>query len=174
MNIIIRPPKAGDAEAINDIRRQKGVRENILSLSSERVCGSERFLEGAGPQSHLFVAEVDSKVVGMAGLEVHQSPRKSHVGRVGIMVARESQGIGIGRRLMEEVLDLADNWLLLVRVELDVFASNGGAIRLYESLGFVKEGVRRFGAARCGHYEDEWIMARYRPEFMKGRGSDER
>lgn len=23
-------------------------------------------------------------------------------------------------------------------------------------------------------YEDEWIMARYRPEFMKGRGSDER
>lgn len=174
MNIIIRPPNAGDAEAINAIRRQKGVRENILSLSSERVLESKAFLENASRNVHLFVAETDSKVVGMVGLEIFENPRKSHSGLVGIMVSKEYQGIGVGTMLMKEVIELADRWLMLVRLELGVFEVNEGAIRLYESLGFEKEGVKRFAAKRNGKYEDEWIMARIRPEFAKGRDLNER
>lgn len=41
----------------------------------------------------------------------------------------------MGTTLMETLLDLADHWLMLVRVELEVFADNEQAIRLYEKLG---------------------------------------
>ena len=48
---------------------------------------------------------------------------------------------GVGTTLMETLLDLADHWLMLVRVELEVFADNEQAIRLYEKLGFEKDYV---------------------------------
>jgi putative acetyltransferase len=40
------------------------------------------------------------------------------------------------------LLDLADNWLKLVRVELDVFSDNQKAISLYQSCGFEIEGKK--------------------------------
>ncbi|WP_439709371.1 GNAT family N-acetyltransferase [Parachlamydia acanthamoebae] len=43
---------------------------------------------------------------------------------------------------MELLLDLADNWLKLVRVELDVFSDNQKAISLYQSCGFEIEGKK--------------------------------
>lgn len=52
------------------------------------------------------------------------------------MVRRDFQNQGIGRAMLEKVLDLADNWLMLVRLELTVFADNERAVHLYESLGF--------------------------------------
>lgn len=68
-----------------------------------------------------------------------------------------------GDALLNEILDLADHWLMLVRVELEVFSDNEGAIRLYESLGFQKEGLKRMATVRGGRYVDEYLMARLRP-----------
>lgn len=69
----------------------------------------------------------------------------------------------MGTALLNEILDLADHWLMLVRVELEVFSDNEGAIRLYESLGFQKEGLKRMATVRGGRYVDEYLMARLRP-----------
>lgn len=60
------------------------------------------------------------------------------------------------------LIDLADNWLMLVRLELTVFADNERAVHLYESLGFEREGIRRKAAVRNGVYMDEIAMARIR------------
>lgn len=68
-----------------------------------------------------------------------------------------------GDALLNEILDLADHWLMLVRVELEVFSDNEGAIRLYESLGFQKEDLKRMATVRGGRYVDEYLMARLRP-----------
>ena len=51
---------------------------------------------------------------------------------------------------------------MLVRVELEVFADNEQAIRLYEKLGFEKEGLLRMTTVRNGRYVDEYKMARLR------------
>lgn len=174
MNIIIRPPCEEDAASINAIRRQRGVMENILSLRSERISQTNSFLSGIGPETHLLVAEIDTRVVGTAVLSIDTRPRKRHVGKFGIMVSNEFQGVGVGSRLMDEILDLADNWLMLPRMELEVYADNEGAIRLYESFGFVKEGVKKFASIKEGRYEDEVIMARYGPIIKKGSMVNER
>jgi putative acetyltransferase len=59
---------------------------------------------------------------------------------------------------MEEILDLADNWLMLKRIELGVFVDNEKVINLYESCGFKIEGRRKYAAIRNGKYEDEYII----------------
>ena len=163
---IIRPCRPSDAEGIHALRVMEGVRENILALPSERLGFCEAYLNGLGPDDHQFAAAVPlpgggEKIVGTAGLQVYPG-RMRHSAGFGIMVHRDWQGRGVGRALMEAALDVADNWLMLVRVELEVYADNGGAIRLYERLGFETEGCKREAAVKAGAYVDTLVMARLR------------
>lgn len=156
--MIIRPVKVSDAEDINFMRRQTGVRENILSLASERVANSRAFIENLGDNIHMFVVEIEEKVVGVASLNVITNPRRNHTGEIGIMVNKDYQNRGIGRQLMEELIDLAKNWLMLKRVQLDVISDNERAISLYKSLGFKIEGEKIKAVKRNGSYENEYTM----------------
>lgn len=166
MNLTIRPIRLEDAKYINEIRIMDGVRENIMGITSERITRAEKMISNLSSDQHMFVAEVDEegsrKVVGCITLYVNQSPRARHSASIGVMVHRDYQGKGIGRALFSKVLDLADNWLMLVRIELGVFVDNERAIKLYNSLGFEIEGRKKYAAIRNGKYDDEYIMARYK------------
>ena len=117
------------------------------------------------PENYInLVAVVDDRVVGMLGLETFPNrPRRRHVGRIGISVHDEWQGKGVGTALMAAVVDLADNWLNLTRLELEVYADNAAAIHLYERFGFSYEGTLRQHAFRKGTYIDSNVMGRLRP-----------
>jgi putative acetyltransferase len=71
-------------------------------------------------------------------------------------------GQGVGSALMAAMLELADNWLGLRRIELTVFADNAAGVRLYEKFGFAIEGTARRYAMRGGEYVDAYYMARVR------------
>jgi putative acetyltransferase len=71
-------------------------------------------------------------------------------------------GQGIGSRLMEAALDLADNWLDLKRVELDVNTDNPGGFQLYEKFDFAIEGVKRYHTYGDSRWGDSYFMARIR------------
>ena len=61
--------------------------------------------------------------------------RRRHVGCLGMAVRDDLQGRGVGTALMEAALDLADNWLGLTRVELQVYTDNaaGTSFRISET-----------------------------------------
>jgi putative acetyltransferase len=161
MTVTIRPVRVEDAEALWRITQQEGVIETILSLPSDRLEQRRERLASLGSDEHWFVAETEGAVIGLAGLNVGKG-RLRHSGYVFLFVAREYHGQGVGTRLMETLLDLADRWLLLRRVELTVVAENERAWRLYERLGFEKEGLRKLSVISQGEIKDEWLMARYR------------
>jgi putative acetyltransferase len=70
---------------------------------------------------------------------------------------------GIGSALLGAIVDAADNWLDIKRLELTVFTDNAAAITLYRKFGFEEEGVLRSFAYRAGSYVDAYAMARIRP-----------
>ena len=160
-NVKIRPVRVEDAEAIWRITQQEGVIETILSLPSDRPEQRRERLASLGPDEHWFVAEANGEAIGLAGLSVGMG-RLRHSGHVFLFVAREYHRQGVGTRLLEKLLDVADRWLLLRRVELTVVAENERAWRLYERLGFEKEGLRKLSVISQGEIKDEWLMARYR------------
>lgn len=163
MDYTIRPIEPRDAEGTAALRRMPGVFENTLGLPSYRTVDSDAFIAGLGSDDHNLVAVLeDGTVIGCAGLTVCSNPRMRHVGTVGLFVHTDYQNQGVGTALMKAVLDLADNWLMLVRVELEVFADNERAIHLYEKLGFEKEGLMRMTTVRNGRYVDDYKMARIR------------
>jgi len=69
---------------------------------------------------------------------------------------------GVGTTLMKALIDLADNWLNLARLELNVYTDNEPALRLYKKLGFEIEGTQKKYAFRDGSYVDAYAMARVR------------
>ena len=160
-DIVIRPVGLQDAAALWAIARQEGVIETTMALPSLRLEQRVKSLTDLSEDDHYMIAEKAGEVVGLAGLTVGKG-RVRHSGHIFVYVAAANQGQGIGTRLVQTLLDLADQWLLLRRVELTVLTENEEAKRLYERLGFVVEGCRKMSVISRGEIKDEWLMARYR------------
>ena len=159
LEVVIRPIRLDDWEAVGEIRHQPRVMEFTTAMPSERP--GIAFIEALTPNDHVMVAQLDGRVVGLAGLHVGGAKRR-HVAKVGIAVHDAFAGRGVGRALMQSLLNLADDWLGLVRLELDVDASNERAQKLYESLGFVVEGRQPKSYFTAGRYADAILMGRVR------------
>lgn len=165
MDFYIRPIAIGDGKGLNELRRMRGVFENLLAIPSERVQKSEERIANMDNNSHEFVAVIkndleEEKIIGCAGLFISPSMRLRHSAGMGIMIHKDYQCQGVGSKLMETLIDLADNWLMLVRIELGVYPDNEKAIHLYEKFGFEVEGTKKKAVIRNGEYIDEVMMAR--------------
>jgi putative acetyltransferase len=131
-----------------------------MQLPSQELWFSENRVEHRPPGYHRFVADLDGTVIGYISLGVSQNARMSHSAHLGMMVSPDYWGLGIGSQLMTAVLDLADNWLNLKRVELEVHTDNPAAIGLYQKIGFEIEGTKRFNTFGDGRWTDAYLMAR--------------
>ncbi len=160
-DLVIRPIAEDDAAAIHQMRVRERVAELITSYPSERPGSSRAYMDRFGEDDHVFVAELDGRVIGMAGLHARKGKMR-HSAWLGIMVHDEFHGRGVGRALMTRLLELADRWLGLVRVDLTVLAYNERAVALSEKLGFVREGVQRKACYFDGQLHDIVMMARLR------------
>ncbi|EGU51371.1 histone acetyltransferase HPA2 [Vibrio orientalis CIP 102891 = ATCC 33934] len=163
MEIIVRPTLVSDAAALCEIYSQPKAQRETLQLPKPSVAMWTQRLENMPQGVYSFVAEVDGKVVGNIGFEHSQRPRTAHCGSFGIGVHDDFHGLGIGSKLIETVLDLADNWLQIKRVQIEVNSDNEGAIACYKKFGFEIEGESKFGSFRDGEFINTYYMARIKP-----------
>jgi len=114
-------------------------------------------------QNHpYFVATVGERVVGWCDITPLEREGFTHRGTLGMGVHPDFRRQGIGARLLRAALAHAEK-MGLERVELEVFASNQPARRLYESFGFVVEGTLRRARKLDGQYDDLVLMALLMP-----------
>ena len=99
-----------------------------------------------------------TRVVGWCDIVPEPHPPHRHAGVLGMGLLPAVRGRGIGQQLLEATLDDARR-IGLERIELSVYHSNERARRLYQSVGFVIEGVRRRHRKLDGAYEDNILMA---------------
>jgi putative acetyltransferase len=112
-----------------------------------------------------IVAVLDGSIVGVASVWQGEG-RRRHSGGIGMSIHDDFSGRGIGTALMAALIDLADNWLDLKRLELTVYTDNAPAIGLYRKFGFEVEGTRRCDTFRDGKFVDSFEMARLRPGWL--------
>jgi len=165
--MVVRRVRRDDAPAIAAMMSDPWVARGLLQMPH----GSEDFWRkridempaGNAAFELMLVAERGGTVVGNAGLHGVPALRRRHVAGLGIAVARSAQGQGVGSALMAALVDWADQWAQLLRIELTVFTDNDAAIALYRKFGFELEGTHRAYALRDGVYADVHAMARLHP-----------
>lgn len=166
--LTIRRAEADDCSALYEMFASPKLYANTLQLPYPSREGWRRRLAEAGDETHNLVAVVGDKVVGMFSLHTFTRPRRQHAATIGLTVHDNWHGKGVGTALMRVGIDLADNWLNLTRLELEVYTDNEPAVRLYERFGFEHEGLLRQHAYRDGRYVDAYTMARLRTPATAG------
>lgn len=118
MGIVVRRMREGDAEALEAV---------------QRACAeAAQWKAEEGQGRTVFVAEADGEVAGFA---VWQELPGGEAELLNLAVDPRLRRRGAGRALVEAMSGR--------RAWLEVRASNEGAIRFYESLGFERRGLRR-------------------------------
>jgi L-phenylalanine/L-methionine N-acetyltransferase len=165
--IVVRRVRREDAAAIVETMSDPMIARGLLQMPH----GSEDFWRkridempaGNAANEVMLVAELGGVVVGNAGVHGVVALRRRHTAALGVAVSREAQGRGVGSALMAALVDWADNWAQMLRLELTVYTDNDAAIALYLKFGFVHEGTHRAFAIRDGVYVDAHCMARLHP-----------
>lgn len=158
----LRAIRSGDAKALCTMANMPGFRRSTLRMPFETVESWEKRIAKASTDDTWIVAEVEGKVIGHGTLVVCSNRRRAHIGEIAMGVADDFVGRGIGTAILSALLDVADNWRGLKRVELTVYADNEPAIRLYTGRGFEVEGRHVKAAFSEGEYHDLLTMARLR------------
>jgi ribosomal protein S18 acetylase RimI-like enzyme len=156
----VRPTRTSDVaslcEAVNAVAAEKWYLATVDGFSLEQTGAFvKQIVESSLPQ---VLAVVQDTVVGFCDIVPNTAKGFTHVGRLGMGVRPEWRRQGIGRRMLGACLALARS-AGLERVELEVFADNVGAVRLYESFGFTREGVKVRGRKLEERYQDVNLMA---------------
>jgi putative acetyltransferase len=167
MSIAIRRATPKDAAAYARLMSHPEIFPNLMQLPyNDEEQWRARLTETCAPGKPdlPLVAELHGEVVGNSGLHpAGPALRRRHVMTLGICVAAESQGRGVGSALMGAMLDFADNWAAALRLELTVYTDNDRAIALYRKFGFEIEGTFKGYVMRNGQFTDAYAMARFHP-----------
>lgn len=160
--ISIRHARPEDADALHQIISGPRVIWGTFVMPYMSLQQTQTTLASLPEGMYWLVAWVPDAVVGSASLSINANPRRRHVGTVAMAVRDDWQSKGVGTALMGAVVDLADNWLNLARLELQTWTDNAAAIALYRKFGFVVEGTHQAYVFRDGEYVDALGMARVR------------
>ncbi|HOJ09163.1 MAG TPA: GNAT family protein [Clostridiales bacterium] len=106
----------------------------------------------------------NSRIIGVAGFD--EIIWSNGVATIFIGIGNNKfTGKGFGKEAMRLLLDFGFNELNFYRIQLNVISYNEHAIKLYESLGFIREGIYRdFIYRDCKRY-DMYLYGLLRQEW---------
>ena len=169
MSVTVRHAEPGDASLLVELAEAVGAEPQgwLITNGAWRTAGEERrYLRAIRRSAHaaVLVAEApEAGVVGRLSIARDPHPASRHVADVGLMVAESFRRRGVGRALMEAAEEWAGS-IGVRKIELHVFPHNGGALALYERLGYEREGLRRAHYRRGRDFVDAILMAKVLPE----------
>jgi RimJ/RimL family protein N-acetyltransferase len=98
-------------------------------------------------------------LIGFISLSRSEANRAKHSAYIVMGVLSLHTGKGIGKLLFNSAEEWA-KWHNVSRLELTVMTHNENAIKLYERVGFIKEGIKKNSLLVDGEYVDEFYMSK--------------
>lgn len=145
--IILRSAEEKDAEFLLDFLKITAAETPFLLREPDEITLSieqeQDFIKAKKDSENeiLLIAEIEGKHIGNCSLmSVGGFRRYRHRCEIAIALYQEYCGLGIGKAMLEMLLDIAKQ-VGYEQAELEVIANNKSAIALYEKLGFQKYGT---------------------------------
>lgn len=164
-DILVRYPEMEDLEKLLDY---------INKLSDERTFityqGEHENLKSEGKWLKGQLKDIENKktvyllvfcgdsLIGSCEINLGDKVEK-HIGVLGITIAKDFRGDGLGKILMDLIFTESKKELsALIIVTLEVYSTNEIARNLYKKVGFVEYGILPQGISRNGKFEDQVLM----------------
>lgn len=120
--------------------------DDLRFMSELRLHGSQM------PSSMSFRLQYKKQLIGEVSLKnIKWLNRKAEIS---VMISKEHQHQGFGREAVQRIIDFSFNTLNFFRLEAQINHDNAHSIKMFECLGFVKEGVLRSAKYIDGVYHD--------------------
>jgi L-amino acid N-acyltransferase YncA len=147
--VLVRPLDPDDYSAVAAVFAE-GIATGLATFETEVPAWDE--WDAGHLADHRFVAELDGEVVGWIAV-VPYSRRAVYrgVGEESVYVAERARGRGVGRALLEQLIESARSgglWTL----QAGIFPDNGASLALHRAAGFREVGVRE----RIGQLDGVW------------------
>ncbi|WP_223068322.1 GNAT family N-acetyltransferase [Paenibacillus caui] len=91
----------------------------------------------------LLAEDEHGEVAGLINLHGGHKRRMAHTGSFGISVRRDLRGRGIGKGMIQALLEWANRNRQFEKITLEVFSTNHAAIALYRHMGFEQESLQK-------------------------------
>lgn len=142
--LTIRPARVEDAPALGQAARAIAATPGLLA-SQPAELSDEHFAKkiaalAVADNGRFFVAEADGELVGHGVLDPLSLLSVRHVVHLTLAVHEGWQGRGVGRALLERLIEWAKAAPAVEKIELNVRAPNTGAQALYRKMGFTRAG----------------------------------
>lgn len=146
---LLRSPKDEDVEStLEYLVVSSGETDFILRYPEE--CGKytpegEKKLfeqKNESPNEAMIMCVVDGRVVGNCEISFFKGMKTKHRASIGIALISEFWNQGIGTKMFEEMIRIAENREGVIQIELEFVEGNARARHLYEKMGFQITGIR--------------------------------
>jgi len=143
-------------DVINSVIQEGSLTALYPTLTAEQ---EETFIQGLGPRSIMYVAELAGNILGLQTLEplAPYTRAMDHVAVLGTYVYRNYRQQGVGTQLTERTMAFArqegyEKAVVYVR------ASNSGGQTFYRRMGFLPKAILERQVKIDGRYDDEVLM----------------
>ena len=158
----IRPVEIDDAAAIADIYNPEVLTSTVTFDLVPRTVEEQRawIVEHSGPYAAVVAVDDDGAVVGFASLSPYR-PRPAYATTVesSVYVRADRQGDGVGRALMERLVEVAGAHgfhSMIARI----VGGHEASIALHENVGFTVVGTETEVGRKFGKWLDVVVMQR--------------
>ncbi|WP_409368527.1 GNAT family N-acetyltransferase [Lysinibacillus sp. 38-6] len=120
----------------------------------------EAFIESTQLEQNsiILLATINDEIISIASINSSQKDRMKHVGTLGIVISEQYTGLGLGRKMMEQLIQWASSNGITNKISLVTREDNVTAIKLYEKLGFEQEGLIKKDNFINGVYYNTLLM----------------
>lgn len=143
-NIVIRKAQIEDAQSILNYLDQIGKESDNLTFGEEGIGytldDEIKMIQGyeENLNSTMYLALDHNNIVSIGNLSASKRERTKHISVLGISVLKSHWNRGIGKQMMNTLVEFAKQAPDTKAIHLEVRSDNYTAIHLYESVGFMK------------------------------------
>lgn len=162
--VSIREAVKEDAKSIIDFYNFVGGETDFLSFGKnefvKNISDYECFLDNTRNEQNsiILLAEVKNAIIGIASINSSPKARYKHVGEFGIVIEQRYWGLGLGRKIVENIINWAKSNGITRKINLVTNENNYKAIDLYKKMGFEVEGILKNNININGVYGNTIMM----------------
>jgi RimJ/RimL family protein N-acetyltransferase len=144
-----------DLEFLRNGVNHPGVRIYMGNRAPQNLDNQEEFFEEVicGEDVHLMICDKNEESKGIVSLK-HQGDRPDRMGELGLWVHPEFHGHGHGSEASKMIIKYAFEQLNYHRLYARAYESNRPSQKIWERLGFEKEGTLRDHTYSEGEYKN--------------------